>query len=134
MAEHRLVHLRGAAHESPTAATVIEAITTGDLDAELAHIVEVAYARLALMAATKSAVARARLHIGDRVRIGHTVKPAYLHEQSGAVVGWDGPRVVVQLDTPIGRFESGRVACSPEAVEPLPDMVMRSRDSSDAAR
>ena len=120
MRDQQIVPLPRNEHRSFTLPGLIEAVTSGHLDAELPQLAEVVGARLALLAATRSAVARTRLHIGDRVRIGHGVKPAYLHEQPAVVVGWHGADVVLQLDSPIGRFQSGRIRCLPESVHPHP--------------
>jgi hypothetical protein len=120
MRDQQVVPLPGNECRSFTLPGLIEAVTSGHLDAELPHLAQVVGARLALLAANRAAVARARLHIGDRVHIGHSVKPAYLHEQPAVVVGWHGSEVILQLDTPIGRFESGRIRCPPESLEPYP--------------
>jgi hypothetical protein len=99
--------------------SVVDAIIAGDLDQELPQLLHLIDARLALLHATRSAVARANLHVGDRVLINHTVKPAYLHEQCGTIIEWHGSQAVVQLDAPIGRFHSGQIRCSPEALQKL---------------
>jgi hypothetical protein len=59
----------------------------------------------------------ATLCLGDRVRIGPRVSPRYLASLDGTIVELDDHAATVQLDFPVGRFESGRVRCPPLALE-----------------
>jgi len=114
-----VVRLPGPEGQRDALQSVVDAIIAGNLDEELPQLLHLIDARLTLLHATRSAVARANLHIGDRVLINHTVKPAYLHEQSGTIVEWHGSQAVVRLDAPIGRFHSGQLRCAPEALQRL---------------
>ena len=104
---------------SPGAADLIARITRGDLDTDLPHLALVIGHRLRLVEAATAAAALARFRVGDRVRINHTVKPAYLHNRCGMVAAITGQQVVVCLDEPVGRFTSGHVGCHPLALQRL---------------
>jgi hypothetical protein len=104
---------------SPGAADLIERITRGDLDADLPHLALVIGHRLRLVGAATAAAALARFRVGDRVRINHTVKPAYLHNRCGVVAAVTDQQVVVCLDEPVGRFTAGHVGCPPLALQRL---------------
>ena len=59
------------------------------------------------------------LRKGDRVRINHSARPAYLHGEPGTVIDWAGDKIVIRLDEPVGRFINGEVRCPPGVLEPL---------------
>jgi hypothetical protein len=61
----------------------------------------------------------ARLSLGDRVRIGHDVRPGYVHGLSATVVKRGADTITIQLDRPVGKFVDGCIRCSPLAVEKL---------------
>jgi hypothetical protein len=56
---------------------------------------------------------KATLCRGDRVRIDHSARPQYLHDEPGTVIDWVGEKIVVRLDQPVGRFVNGEVRCAP---------------------
>jgi hypothetical protein len=119
MTDPLIVRLPDRDGRSGNRQSVVDAIIAGELDEELPQLLHLIDARLTLLNATRSAMARANLTVGDRVLINHTVKPAYLHEQCGTIIEWHGSQAVVQLDAPIGRFRSGQIRCSPEALQKL---------------
>jgi hypothetical protein len=66
---------------------VVEAIARGELDGELGVLGAVINERLRLLATARSMQTLASLRIGDRVRIGHSAKPNYLHGRAGRSPG-----------------------------------------------
>jgi hypothetical protein len=94
-------------------------IVSGQLDAELPLLYNTIGDRMEALASTKLALAMARLSIGDRVRIGHNVKPGYIHGQTATVIGRGVETITIRLDHPIGKFANGEIRCSPLAVEPI---------------
>ena len=99
---------------------LIGLIATGGLDEHPSAISAALGERHHHLQRAQSNQAAAQIDIGDRVRVGHTVRPLYLHGAAGTVIGWAGQRVVVQLDQPIGRCVTGQVCCPPLGLEPLP--------------
>ena len=75
--------------------------------------------RLSAIAAARLANALARLTIGDRVRIGHDVRPGYVHGLPATVIRRGTDTITIQLDRPIGKFVDGCMRCSPLAVEKI---------------
>lgn len=96
----------------------VTAIAAGDLDHELDRIGGVVSERRALLRAADTMAVMANLRVGDRVSINGSVRPKYMHGACGTVTGWAGPRVVVRLDHPTGRF-GGELRCPPSVLEPL---------------
>ncbi len=96
---------------------LIDRIAQGDLDPILPLIAPVIQQRLWLLHEANRLAALARFTVGDRVRINHTVKPAYLHGATGTVHQRVNDRMVVLLDQPVGRFRDGHIQCPPDALE-----------------
>ena len=69
--------------------------------------------------AARLANALARLGIGDRVRIGHDVRPGYVHGLPATVVRRGTDTITIQLDRPVGKYVDGCIRCSPLAVEKI---------------
>jgi hypothetical protein len=66
-------------------------------------------------------IAASKLHVGDQVRLGHNLRPKYLHGRSGTVIARDGDKWVVRLDDPVeGRYADGdfRVYATQLEIEP----------------
>jgi hypothetical protein len=99
--------------------TLVAMIVSGQLDAELPLLYNTIGDRMEALASTKLAMAMARLSIGDRVRIGHNVKPGYIHGQTATVIARGVETITIRLDHPIGKFANGEIRCSPLAVEPI---------------
>src|SRR5215510_8012427 len=59
--------------------TLVHLVTAGELDSELHLLYNTIGDRIEAIEAARLANALARLNIGDRVRIGHDVRPGYLH-------------------------------------------------------
>jgi hypothetical protein len=113
-ARHRTVPPRTL---SPAERSLLDAIAEGELDNHLAAIASAVDARRRLLHTIDSSHRLATLCVGDRVRIGQRVSPRYLAGLDGTVVELDAQAATVRLDSPIGRFESGRVRCPPLVLE-----------------
>jgi len=88
-----------------------------ELDHGLPQLIDAINARMAALAQLRTDEALARLALKDRVRFANTAKPQYLRGATGEIDEFYGDAVVVCLDTPVGRFASGHVRCSPELLE-----------------
>jgi hypothetical protein len=97
--------------------SLLDAIAAGELDDHLDPIAAAVAARRHLLDTIDSSHVLAALCLGDRVRIGQRVSPRYLAGLDGTVVEIDERAATVRLDFPVGRFESGRVRCPPQALE-----------------
>jgi hypothetical protein len=89
------------------------AIGDGELDAQLLMLQDALTQRLDTVTTRSTATALLELSPGDRVEINHTVPPKYLHGARGTVAGLAGQDVIVSLDRPVGRFQSGQLRCHP---------------------
>lgn len=99
--------------------TLVALVTAGELDSDLPLLYNTIGDRLNAIAAARLANAMARLRIGDRVRIGHDVRPGYVHGLPATVIQRGTDTITIQLDRPIGKFADGCIRCSPLAVEKL---------------
>ena len=97
--------------------SLLDAIANGELDDHLGAIAAAVDARRRLLQTIDSSHILATLCVGDRVRIGQRVSPRYLAGLDGTIVELDDRAATVRLDSPIGRFESGRVRCQPLVLE-----------------
>jgi len=95
-------------------------IATGGLDEHLATISAAIGQRHRHLLRAESNQAAARINLGDRISLNHTIRPLYLHGATGTVIDWAGQRAIVQLDNPIGRFTTGEVRCPPLGLDRLP--------------
>jgi hypothetical protein len=75
--------------------------------------------RLDTLTTRSTATALLELSPGDRVEINHTARPKYLHGARGTVAGLAGQHVIVSLDRPVGRFQSGQLRCPPLSLDRL---------------
>ncbi|NMR32518.1 hypothetical protein [Crystallibacter degradans] len=100
---------------------LIGLIATGGLDEHLPAIQAAIGERHRHRQRAKSNQAAAQIEIGDRVRLGHDIRPLYLHGATGTVTGWAGQSAVIQLDEPTGRFTTGQIRCPPLGLQPLPE-------------
>jgi hypothetical protein len=95
------------------------AIADGELDPELLMLQDAITERLDTLTTRTTATALLELSPGDRVEINHTARPKYLHGARGTVAGLAGQHVIVSLDRPVGRFQSGRLRCHPLSLDRL---------------
>lgn len=99
--------------------TLVALVTAGELDSELYLLYNTIGDRIEAIEAARLANALARLSIGDRVRIGHDVRPGYLHGLPATVIRRGTDTITIQLDRPVGKFVDGHIRCSPLAVEKI---------------
>lgn len=95
------------------------AIADGELDPQLLMLQDAITQRLDTLTTRSTASALLELSPGDRVEINDTARPMYLHGARGTVAGLAGQHVIVSLDRPIGRFQSGRLRCHPLSLDRL---------------
>ena len=100
---------------------LIGLIATGGLDEHLPALQKAILERHQHRQCAESNQAAARIQVGDRVQLGHHIRPLYLHGATGTVTGWSGQSAVIQLDEPIGRFTTGQIRCPPLGLKPLPE-------------
>ncbi len=99
--------------------TLVALVTAGELDSELHLLYNTIGDRIEAIAAARLANALARLSIGDRVRIGHDVRPGYLHGLPATVIRRGTDTITIQLDRPVGKYVDGCIRCSPLAVQKI---------------
>jgi hypothetical protein len=63
-------------------------------------------------------MALSRLPVGDKVRLGHNLRPQYLHGRS-ATVAREREKWIVRLDESVGRFADGNLRVSATQIEPI---------------
>ena len=95
------------------------AIANGELDPQLLMLRDAISQRLDTLTTRTTATALLELSPGDRVEINHTARPKYLHGERGTVAGLAGQHVVVSLERPVGRFQSGQLRCHPLSLDRL---------------
>jgi prevent-host-death family protein len=93
--------------------TLTRAIADGELDAQLLILRDAITQRLDTLTTRSTATALLELSPGDRVEINQTARPKYLHGMRGTIAGLAGQHVIVSLDRPVGRFQSGQLRCHP---------------------
>lgn len=91
---------RVSAGEDLDIAPLLVALHVGALDQHLPEIARVVNDRLAAIEAVEELLASSRLHVGDKVRLGHNLRPNYLHGRAATIVAKDGEKWIVRLDGP----------------------------------
>ena len=94
------------------------ALRIGTLDDHLDEIATLVNARIAAINAVAELIAASQLKVGDHVRLGHNLRPQYLHGQPATVVARDGEKWLVRLDEPIGRFTNADLRVYATQLEP----------------
>ena len=84
-----------------TLEAVQEAINSGDLDANLAKLKEAVDSRMKTIRTTKT---NKDFGIGDKVRFNDSCGTRYVVGLTATVVGMKQKKMIVKLDTPVGRF------------------------------
>lgn len=97
----------------------VHAVGDGVLDHHLERVAGVVRGRMEALRAAHDAQILDTLAIGDRVRITHPARPAYLLGQTGTVAGRMKQSILVRLDHPVGRFDRGEIRCPPRVLERL---------------
>ena len=94
------------------------ALRIGALDDHLGEIATLVNARIAAVNAVAELIAASRLKVGDRVHLGHNLRPQYLHGQPVTIIAKDGKKWLVRLDEPIGRFTNADLRVYATLLEP----------------
>jgi hypothetical protein len=97
---------------------LLQAIVAGVLDDHLDRIAVVLNARVNALNQAEELIASRQFHVGDRVRIGHTLRPLYLHGRPGTITQRTADTWTVQLDEPVGRYTTGELRCRSTDIEP----------------
>jgi len=108
-----------AGSSEPDIEPLLVALHLGVLDDHLAQIAQVVNTRLRAIDAVEELMASSRLHVGDKVRLGHNLRPQYLHGRNVTVVARDGEKWIVRLDESVGRFADGNLRVSATQIEPV---------------
>ena len=98
---------------------LLVALRLGALDDHLEEIGGIINDRIAALNAIDDMIAASRLHVGDRVRIGHNLRPQYLHGRPAKIIAKDGDKWIVRLDEPVGRFTNADLRLHAIQLEPL---------------
>ena len=86
-------------------APLFAALRLGGLDGHLEELAREVNDRIAAVEAIQEMIASSQLHVGDKVRLGHNLRPNYLHGRSVTVLARDGEKWLVRLDEPVeGRY------------------------------
>ena len=81
------------------------ALRLGALDGHLEELAREINDRIAAVEAIQEMIASSQLHVGDKARLGHNLRPNYLHGRSVTVLARDGEKWLVRLDEPVeGRY------------------------------
>jgi hypothetical protein len=125
MSQHRLEQRRlvsvpaAAPSRAYTVDDLASAIAAGEFDPQLLMLQDAITQRLDTLTTRSTATALLELSPGDRVEINQTTRPKYLRGARGTVAGLAGQCVIVSLDRPVGRFQSGRLRCHPLSLDRL---------------
>jgi hypothetical protein len=98
---------------------LLVALRLGALDDHLEEIATIVNDRIAVLNVIDEIVAASRLHVGSRVRIGHNLRPQYLHGRPAKIVAKDGDEWIVRLYEPVGRFTNADLRLHAIQLEPL---------------
>jgi hypothetical protein len=94
------------------------AVRTGLLDDYLEQLATVVNKRFEVIEEQREVAAARHLCAGARVRIGHNLRPLYLHGRPATVVEKDGEKWIVRLDEPVGRFTNADLRLYARQLEP----------------
>lgn len=97
---------------------LLVALRIGALDDHLEEIGTIVNSRVTALNAIDELRAASHLHVGDRVRLGHNLKPQYLHGRAATIIAKDGDKWVVRLDEPVGRFANADIRLRAIQLEP----------------
>ncbi len=111
-----------AGSAKPTGALDVEplfvALRIGALDDHLEELATMINDRIAALNAIDELRAANQLHVGDRVRLGHNLRPQYLHGKPATIIARDGDKWIVRLDEPVGRFTNADLRLRAIQLEP----------------
>jgi hypothetical protein len=95
------------------------AVRTGALDGHLERLASAVNERFAAIDAIEEIVAASRLHVGGRARLGHNLRPQYLHGRIVSIIAKEGEKWVVRLEEPVGRFANADIRLYARQLEPV---------------
>jgi hypothetical protein len=95
------------------------AVRTGALDGHLERLASAINERFATLDAIEEIVAARRLHVGARARLGHNLRPQYLHGRTVTVIAKEGEKWVVRLEEPVGRFTNADIRLYARQLDPV---------------
>ncbi len=97
---------------------LLAALRLGALDDHLEELATIINGRIAALNAIDELVAASRLHVGDRVRLGHNLRPHYLHGCPATIIAREGEKWIVRLDESVGRFTNADLRLRAIQLEP----------------
>ncbi len=110
----------GGAQGDLDVAPLLVALKIGALDEHLEQIGRIVNDRIAALNALDELIASAKLHVGDKVRLGHNLRPNYLHGRAATIMAKDGEKWIVRLDEPVqGKYANGDFRLSAIQLEPI---------------
>ena len=95
------------------------AVRVGALDHHLEQLAAVVNERFAALDALAEIAATRHLRVGGRARLGHNLRPQYLHGRIVTVIAKEGEKWVVRLDEPVGRFTDADIRLYARQLEPV---------------
>lgn len=99
---------------------LLVALKIGALDDHLEQIGSIVNDRIAALNAIEELIASSKLHVGDKVRLGHNLRPDYLHGRAATIIAKDGEKWIVRLEEPIqGKYANGDFRLSAIQLEPV---------------
>ncbi len=108
-----------AAHATLDVEPLLAALRLGALDDHLEQLATIINDRIAALNAIDELRAASRLHVGDRVHLGHNLRPQYLHGKPATIIARDGEKWIVRLDEPVGRFTNADLRLRAIQLEPV---------------
>jgi len=99
-----------------TAIEVSTAIVNGSLDDDLRALLSLINDRIKMNREIEGLTKFAALQVGDRVTLSATARPKYLAGAKATVTNKKRTRVVIDLDSPAGRFHRN-ITAPPELLD-----------------
>jgi hypothetical protein len=95
------------------------AVRTGALDGHLERLASEVNERFAALDAIEETIAARHLRVGGRARLGHNLRPQYLHGRTVTIIAKEGEKWVVRLEEPVGRFTNADIRLFARQLEPV---------------
>ena len=101
-------------------APLLVALKIGALDEHLEQIARIVNDSIVALNVLDELIAASKLHVGDKVRLGHNLRPNYLHGRAATIIAKDGEKWIVRLDEPVqGKYANGDFRLSAIQLEPV---------------
>ena len=84
------------------------ALRMGALDGHLEELASAVNERFAAIDAIEELLAARYLRVGGRARLGHNLRPQYLHGRTVSIIAKEGEKWVVRLEEPVGTAHQRR--------------------------